>query len=59
MKTSVMLSGNGDLSSTLIASISQKVEERGFYALWFGETTLRDAGVLAGIAAFVTKKLAL
>jgi|GEM_PF-6325165 hypothetical protein len=46
-------------TSTLIASISQKAEERGFYALWFGETTLRDAGVLAGIAAFVTKKLAL
>ncbi len=57
MSTSLMLSGNGELSSQLIPEISQQAEERGFEGLWFGETTLRDASVLAAFAACSTKKI--
>jgi len=53
MSTSIMLSGNGDLSSLRIPEISREAEQRGF-GIWFGETTLRDASVLATIAACST-----
>jgi probable F420-dependent oxidoreductase len=54
-----MLSGNGELSSANIPEISREAEERGFDGLWFGETTLRDASLLATIAACSTKKIQL
>jgi probable F420-dependent oxidoreductase len=54
-----MLSGNGDFSSLRISEISRKAEQRGFSGVWFGETTLRDASVLATIAACSTKKIQL
>ena len=59
MSTSLLLSGNGELSSQRIPEISQQTEERGFDGLWFGETTLRDASVLAAFAACSTKKIQL
>jgi hypothetical protein len=52
-----MLSGNGD-KHTYRFNFA-KSRRKGFLCALVGETTLRDAGVLAGIAAFVTKKLAL
>ena len=55
MSTSLMLSGNGELSSLRIPEISRRAEEKGFDGLWFGETTLRDASILATIAACSTK----
>jgi probable F420-dependent oxidoreductase len=54
-----MLSGNGELSSLRIREISRQTEEKGFGGLWFGETTLRDATLLATIAACSTKKIQL
>jgi 5,10-methylenetetrahydromethanopterin reductase len=54
-----MLSGNGELSSNRVAEISSEAERKGFSGLWFGETTLRDASVLATIAASSTKKIQL
>lgn len=54
-----MLSGNGELSSLLIPEISREAEGKGFGGIWFGETTLRDASVLATIAACSTKKIPL
>ncbi len=54
-----MLSGNGELSSLRIPEISQQAEQKGFEGLWFGETTLRDATLLATIAACSTKKIQL
>lgn len=59
MSTSLMLSGNGELSSQHIPEISQEAEQRGFDGLWVGETTLRDASVLAAFAACSTKKIQL
>jgi len=59
MSTSLMLSGNGELPSTRIPEISREAEERGFDGLWVGETTLRDASILAGIAACSTKRIQL
>jgi probable F420-dependent oxidoreductase len=52
-----MLSGNGDLSSDRVVDIAEMAEAKGFDGLWFGETTLRDASVLATIAACRTKKI--
>jgi probable F420-dependent oxidoreductase len=54
-----MLSGNGELSSSSIPEVSRDAEERGFDGLWFGETTLRDASILATIAACFTKRIQL
>lgn len=59
MSTSIMLSGNGELSSLRIPDISKRAEQKGFEGLWFGETTLRDATILATIAASSTKKIQL
>ena len=59
MSTSIMLSGNGELSSLRIPEISREAESKGFGGIWFGETTLRDASVLATIAACSTKKIPL
>ena len=59
MSTSLMLSGNGELSSQRIPDISRQAEENGFDGLWFGETTLRDASILATIAACSTKRIQL
>jgi probable F420-dependent oxidoreductase len=59
MSTSLMLSGNGELSSLQIPEISRRAEEKGFDGLWFGETTLRDASILATIAACSTKQIQL
>jgi len=59
MSTSLLLSGNGELSARLVPEISQQAEERGFDGLWFGETTLRDASILAALAACSTKKVQL
>ena len=59
MSTSIMLSGNGDVSSLRIPEISRAAEQKGFGGVWFGETTLRDASVLATIAACSTRKIPL
>jgi len=59
MSTSLMLSGNGELHSQRIPEISRRAEEKGFDGLWFGETTLRDASILAAIAACSTKRIQL
>ncbi len=59
MSTSIMFSGNGDVPSQRVAELSSQAEEEGFDGLWFGETTLRDASVLATIAASATKKIQL
>jgi probable F420-dependent oxidoreductase len=54
-----MLSGNGDVSSLRIPEISREAERKGFGGIWVGETTLRDASVLATIAACSTKEVPL
>jgi len=54
-----MLSGNGELSSQHISELSAQAERKGFSGVWFGETTLRDASILATIAACSTKKIGL
>jgi probable F420-dependent oxidoreductase len=59
MSTSLMLSGNGEASSTRIPEFSARVEDKGFDGLWFGETTLRDASILCTIAACSTKRIQL
>ena len=59
MSVSIMLSGNGELDSRKVADISSEAEKRGFNGIWFGETTLRDASVLATVAACATKKIQL
>ncbi|MGO9643600.1 MAG: LLM class flavin-dependent oxidoreductase [Candidatus Bathyarchaeia archaeon] len=57
MSFSLMLSGNGDLSSERVGSVASIAEGKGFSGIWFGETTLRDASVLATIAASKTEKI--
>jgi 5,10-methylenetetrahydromethanopterin reductase len=52
-----MLSGNGELPSSRVAEVSSEAERKGFNGLWFGETTLRDASVLATIAACSTTRI--
>jgi len=52
-----MFSGNGDLPPSLVGKFSAASEERGFNGLWFGETTIRDAGVLSCLALNATKKI--
>src|SRR5512136_120170 len=59
MSTSIMLSGNGELSSLRVPEVAREAEQKGFNGLWFGETTLRDASVLATIAACSTQKIPL
>lgn len=59
MSTSIMLSGNGDLASSRLPELCHQAEEKGFSGLWFGETTLRDASILATVAATSTKKIQL
>jgi 5,10-methylenetetrahydromethanopterin reductase len=59
MSVSIMLSGNGELDSRKIAEISSQAETKGFDGLWIGETTLRDASVLAAVAARATRKIQL
>jgi probable F420-dependent oxidoreductase len=54
-----MLSGNGEMRSGRVPEIALTVERNGFTGLWFGETTLRDASILATIAACTTKKIQL
>jgi len=51
-----MFSGNGELSSQRVAGYCAEAERKGFEGLWFGETTLRDASILAAIAACNTKR---
>jgi len=52
-----MLSGNGQLSSLRVPEVAREAERKGFNGLWLGETTLRDASVLATIAACSTQKI--
>lgn len=59
MSVSIMLSGNGELDSRKVANVSSEAERKGFDGLWFGETTLRDASVLATVAACATKEIQL
>jgi probable F420-dependent oxidoreductase len=42
-----------------VPEVALTVERNGFTGLWFGETTLRDASILATIAACTTKKIQL
>lgn len=57
MSVSLMLSGNGDLPPNRVGSVASAAEARGFSGVWFGETTLRDASVLATIATLSTEKI--
>jgi len=57
MSVSLMLSGNGDLPPNHVGSVASTAEARGFSGVWFGETTLRDASVLATIATLSTEKI--
>ena len=57
MSVSLMLSGNGDLPPNHVGSVALAAEARGFSGVWFGETTLRDASVLATIATLSTEKI--
>ena len=59
MSVSIMLSGNGELDPRNVADISSRAEMKGFDGLWFGETTLHDASVLAAVAAGATQKIQL
>jgi len=59
LSVSIMLSGNGELSSRLLPEIASTIERNGFTGLWFGETTLRDASIQAAIAAYATGKIQL
>jgi len=59
MSVSIMLSGNGELDPRKVDHISSRVEMKGFAGLWFGETTLHDASVLAALAARATQKIQL
>jgi len=59
MSTSIMLSGNGELSSTRIPEVAAETETKGFSGLWIGETTLRDAAILTAIAAASTRRIQL
>lgn len=59
MSVSVMFSGNGELSSLHFSSLASEAERKGFSGVWYGETALRDASVLATIAALSTKKIQL
>jgi probable F420-dependent oxidoreductase len=59
MSVSLMLSGNGELNSRQIPEIAASAEKYGFTGLWFGETTLRDASILATIAASASRKIQL
>lgn len=52
-----MLSGNLDLHTNFFIALCKEVENKGFNGIWFGETTLRDASVLATIAALNTKTI--
>ncbi len=54
---SIMFSGNGDLPPKLVGPLSAEAEKRGFRGLWFGETTIRDAGVLSCIALTSTSNV--
>ncbi|MEM0121175.1 MAG: LLM class flavin-dependent oxidoreductase [Thermoprotei archaeon] len=53
----LMFSGNGDLPVSAVSEISAAAEQKGFSGLWFGETTIRDAGVLSCLAISATKKV--
>jgi len=59
MAISLMLSGNGNYDSKRISELSKDAEKSGLDCLWFGETTLRDASVLAAVAAVATEKIKL
>ena len=54
---SVMFSGNGDLSCKEAARLSRMAEARRLGRLWFGETVVRDATILAAVAAINTKEI--
>ncbi len=57
MSVSIMFSGNGDLQVKDVPSLSAKCEERGFKGIWFGETTIKDAGILSSLALLSTKSI--
>lgn len=57
MSVSVIFSGNGDLHPAKVPSLAALCEEKGFRGVWFGETTLRDAGVLSCLALASTKRV--
>jgi probable F420-dependent oxidoreductase len=59
LSTSIMFSGNGELTPQQASNFSVEAETKGFGGLWFGETTLRDASVLATVAACATKTISL
>lgn len=57
MSVSLIFSGNGDLSANQVPALSAACEEKGFRGVWFGETTVRDAGVLSSLALASTKRI--
>ncbi len=59
MSISIMLSGNGEMPSQRVSEVARIAEQKGFDGLWFGETSLRDASLLATIAACSTQKIQL
>jgi len=59
LSVSIMLSGNGELNPKRVPEIATSAERSGFAGLWFGETTLHDASILATIAAGASTKIQL
>ncbi|MEM3670720.1 MAG: LLM class flavin-dependent oxidoreductase [Thermoprotei archaeon] len=57
MSVSVMVSGNGELPVESVSAISKMCEQTGKSAIWIGETTVRDAAVMAALSCFSTTKI--
>lgn len=57
MSVSMMFSGNGDLTTSQVPPLSVACEQKGFRGVWFGETTIRDAGILSALALASTRKI--
>lgn len=57
MKIGMMFSGNADLTPAEAQELSKRAEEKGFAGVWIGETTLRDAAVLATLMSVSTRKV--
>lgn len=52
-----MVSGNGDFPVREMLRISKQCEDNGFSGIWIGETTVRDASVMATLACLATEKI--
>lgn len=57
MKIGIMFSGNADFTPAEAGELSKRAEERGLDGVWLGETTLRDAAVVAALVSASTRKI--